>query len=307
MFLNNIYHLTPGSHLLLLKITLVAVKWLLRGDSRIMLKRKGPHRGHGIPIFMYHIINSKSIQEEGAKVRSDPYSLSELDFSQQMDYLFQNGYQTIPLDKLVSCAEKKEELIDKVLIITFDDGHVSNYTKAYPILQKRNFTATFFVTTGLVGSNNMLSWEQIIEMKNNGMDIGSHTLTHPCPADLTVEELRYELEHSKKILEEHLGTEIKYVSSPTGFFNPAMIHIAKEVGYKALCGGKVGINNISSDVFSLRRIAIKRNCNMSTFISLVQMDSKVLFSFRTNQILRNMGKIALGTRKYEQLRRFLLR
>lgn len=272
-----------------------------------MLKRETHHQRPGVPIFMYHIISSKSIRTGEGRVKLDPYTLPESDFSQQMDYLFKKGYRPISLDKLVSWVEQKERLTDKGLIITFDDGHVSNYTKAYPILKKHNFTATFFITAGLIGSDNMLSWEQIIKMRNNGMDIGSHTLTHPCPTDLTIEELRHELEHSKKMLEEHLGAEVKYVSSPTGFFNPAMVHLAKELDYKALCIGKVGINHISSDLFSLRRIAIKRNCNLSTFISLVQMNPNVLFSFRMNQVLRNTGKMALGRKKYELLRRYLLR
>jgi peptidoglycan/xylan/chitin deacetylase (PgdA/CDA1 family) len=86
---------------------------------------------------------------------------------------------------------------DKVVIINFDDSHKSEYTYAKPILDKYGFKATFFevcnwVEAGYHESDISTTWENIAALQQDGMDIESHTMTHPKLNDLSQADLDYE-------------------------------------------------------------------------------------------------------------------
>ena len=98
---------------------------------------------------------------------------------------------------------------DKFVIINFDDSHQSDYTYAKPILDKYGFKATFFevcnwVEAGYHESDISITWQQIAALKQDGMDIESHTMTHPNLDDLSSQaDLDYEIGQSKQCLENH--------------------------------------------------------------------------------------------------------
>ena len=98
---------------------------------------------------------------------------------------------------------------DKFVIINFDDSHQSDYTYAKPILDKYGFKATFFevcnwVEAGYHESDISVTWQQIAALQQDGMDIESHTMTHPNLNDLSSQaDLNYEIGQSKQCLENH--------------------------------------------------------------------------------------------------------
>lgn len=104
-------------------------------------------------------------------------------FDQQLKYLKDNGYRTIGPDDLIAFLEYRKALPKKSVWITMDDGYRSVYDIAYPILKKYGFTATFFVYIDFVGvPKTAVSWKHLMEMKEDGFTIGSHTVFH---SDLT--------------------------------------------------------------------------------------------------------------------------
>ncbi|MFL6395361.1 MAG: polysaccharide deacetylase family protein, partial [Nitrososphaeraceae archaeon] len=98
---------------------------------------------------------------------------------------------------------------DKFVIINFDDSHQSDYTYAEPILDKYGFKATFFevcnwIEAGYHESDISVTWQQIAALQQDGMDIESHTMTHPNLNDLSSHaDLDYEIGQSKQCLENH--------------------------------------------------------------------------------------------------------
>ncbi|RLG45929.1 MAG: hypothetical protein DRN90_07385 [Thermoproteota archaeon] len=143
-------------------------------------------------------------------------------------------------------------------------------------------------------------------MADDGMEIGSHTVTHSPPAKLTRDELIYELKESKRILEERLGREVKWVSSPTGYYNKAIETIAKDLGYQAVCIGKFGVNGMNCDLFSLKRIAIRRSYSLSSFNALVGLQPVVISLHKVTDALRADLRKLLGIEVYGTIRRKLL-
>lgn len=192
------------------------------------------------------------------------------------------------------------------IVLTFDDGDASNYDQAFPILEASGFGATFFVTVGRIGEAGFLSWEQIRRLHESGMEIGSHTMTHRAPVLLSDADLLYEVGESKQRLEDRLGAEVTSISSPTGFFNPRMRAIAREVGYRALCFGHIGIAGPWSDPFALPRVPIKRSISRTQFRLLTAPNRIHLAQLRMRQMARNALKRTLGVETYLRWRRRLL-
>lgn len=164
-------------------------------------------------------------------------------FYKQMKFLFENGYETVNLKHLL----KKTSADRKRILITFDDGYESIYNNAYPIMQGFEQSGCVFIITGFVGEKNKwdyslgkrfqhLSWEQIQEMQRYGFEFGSHTVSHRDLTKLKPPYVKYELEKSKKTLEDKLGKAIIALSYPFGRFNEQVQEIAQNVGYKLVFG-----------------------------------------------------------------------
>ena len=90
----------------------------------------------------------------------------------------------------------------KAAIITFDDGMLSQYTYAKPILDKYNFKATFYIICNSVDKENRMNWNNIQILEEEGHEIGSHSMNHKRLSKLSEEEIRYEIIESKRCLQE---------------------------------------------------------------------------------------------------------
>jgi peptidoglycan/xylan/chitin deacetylase (PgdA/CDA1 family) len=151
-----------------------------------------------------------------------------------------------------------------------------------------------------------MNWNQIRTLHAAGMEIGSHTLTHRPPSTLDDKALRYELLASRRILEDGLGAPVTSISSPTGFFNPRMRMIAREVGYRGLCFGQVGLAADGGDPFSLKRVAVKRAMRTDQFNALLRFDAVTIRRLRLQQVMRDSARKMLGPSPYLRIREMLI-
>ena len=212
---------------------------------------------------MYHMISgARHPYEEDIVVSPDK-------FKKQMWYLKYKGYTPISLDDLYGYLTNKFlDLPEKPVIITFDDGYKNNYENAFPILRQFNFPATVFVVGGLVEKVNqwmrtkgyperpLMRWNEIEDMKKNGITIGSHTMSHPRLSLLGSKDARREIEDSKKFLEDSLGVPINHFAYPYGDMNKSIVSMVREAGYKTACSVVSGFNSEKLNLFELRRIGI---------------------------------------------------
>ena len=201
-----------------------------------------------VPILMYHHVSSSDVP--GMNV-VNPGS-----FRRQMSYLKNHGYQVISFDALVSAIKNQKPVEHKMVVITFDDGYVNNYTNAYPILKEFNYPAIFFMISDLVGKPGYMTWEQLGEISRNGLSIGSHTRWHAYLPDASEETQIDEIEGSKRILEQGLGGKIHYFSYPSGGFTENVKKLVARAGYKAACTTNRGHGRHNSDIYELKRIRI---------------------------------------------------
>jgi peptidoglycan/xylan/chitin deacetylase (PgdA/CDA1 family) len=101
----------------------------------------------------------------------------------------------------------------KAAIITFDDGMLSQYTLAKPILDKYNFKATFYIICNSVDKENRMNWNDIYVLEREGYEISSHSMNHKKLSKLSDEEMRYEIIESKRCLQEN-GFDVTSFSFP---------------------------------------------------------------------------------------------
>lgn len=225
-------------------------------------------------VFYYHRV---------ASVSDDPHllSVSPENFEKQLITL-RDTFRIIRLADLVQ-KMKGGENIHGLAVITFDDGYIDNLTTALPILRKLNIPATFFITTGNIGSAEPFYWDTGTGMKDRGramtenelktlainslVDIGAHTVNHPHLSSLSIERQRHEIENSKKILETILGKSVNLFSYPFGGktdFDQQTMRLVEQAGFEcAVTTFKKSINRNTS-LFAIPRRVV-RNLNTEEF------------------------------------------
>jgi peptidoglycan/xylan/chitin deacetylase (PgdA/CDA1 family) len=187
------------------------------------------------------------------------------------------------------------------VVVTFDDGLEDNYTCAFPILKEMGVTAYFFILGSKVGAEGYMNWKQIIELKENGMVIGSHGMKHRILTRLSDEDLDYELRTSKTILEYNIKVTVDYLSIPRGFCNKKVVEKAREVGYRAVFTSDAK----DSDDFRFGRIPVRARWDISHFIRV--LDGEISVRDKAEDAIKYSAKRILGATKYDKLRTRLLK
>ena len=128
--------------------------------------------------------------------------------------------------------EQVKAIQGEKVLFTFDDGGVSFYTKAAPILEKYGFKGLFFISTGYIGTPGFLSTKQIKELEKRGHIIGSHSHSHPHDfTKLTRDEVQYEWKQSYNVLKDIVGDKPIPVSIPNGYSSKTVLEEAVNCGF----------------------------------------------------------------------------
>jgi peptidoglycan/xylan/chitin deacetylase (PgdA/CDA1 family) len=217
---------------------------------------------------MYHYI---SVPPPDADVYRMDLSVRPENLDAQMAWLAQNGYTTITMKELLYHLSLGWPLPEKPIVLTFDDGYRDAYEFAYPILQKYGFVGTFFIITDRVTYNEPahVSWDQIIEMHNAGMDIQSHSRTHPDLRSLSDEQLLWQILGSKEAIEARLDNQVRFFCYPSGRYDDDAVQALQDFNYWAAVTTGYGATHAFEDRFTLNRIRIRGADSLALFIEKV--------------------------------------
>jgi peptidoglycan/xylan/chitin deacetylase (PgdA/CDA1 family) len=227
------------------------------------LTRRIAAREIKVPILMYHGISRT--RRRGVH----PYyetTTSPSVFSQQMKFLKENGYQAIGLDALADVLAGPTHQRLQYVVITFDDGLLDFYVTAHPILRGYGFSATVFLSAGLMGGKlagqDVMSWGDAKALASDGVAFGSHSLTHPKLVETHRVELEKEVRQSKSIIESQLGVEVDSFSYPYAFpeqNRPFVDYLEKllgQSGYRRGVTTIIGRSSRHDRRFFLKRLPI---------------------------------------------------
>ncbi|BBL79328.1 polysaccharide deacetylase [Rubrobacter xylanophilus] len=194
-------------------------------------------------VLMYHSISSPS---EGP----DDLCVSPERFEEQMLALRRAGLRGVSMREL--CSASARGRARRLVGLTFDDAYRDFLEAAVPALERVGFTATVFAVAGMLGKENV--WEHrsaekrprlalldaagLREAAERGMEVGSHTTTHPRLSRLEGEDLEREIGGSRRLLQEALGLPIEGLCYPYGDLSPAAVEAARRAGYRYACATK---------------------------------------------------------------------
>lgn len=180
-------------------------------------------------ILAYHRINPWH--------KKDALTVSPDRFEMQIEYLLKKKWKFESLSFLI--AQRKF-----CFSITFDDGFADNLWFALPILKKFNISGVIFLTVGYIETERIfprynsyekdrfLKWSEVKVLIKEGIEIGSHSITHSHLTQIPLKEAKKEIENSKKIIEDKTGKEVKYFCYPYGDFNKKIMQLVEESGYE---------------------------------------------------------------------------
>lgn len=247
-----------------------------------------------IVFLMYH-----ELEVPGRRIcQSEPgysrYVLGETQFRSQIEYLRENEWQGLSVSQALKFST------GPAVAITFDDGCETDLLIASPLLREAGFDATFFITSGRLGTPGYLSANQLIELHGLGFEIGSHSKTHAYLTDLEDAGLRQEMCESRTQIEQIIGHNVEHFSCPGGRCNERVIEMARTAGYRTLSTSRIQANSATTDLYALGRVALVRDITLSAFGAVC--DGTGLSRIRTRSALRDVAKRALGNNLYDRLR-----
>lgn len=175
------------------------------------------------------------------------------------------GYYTLSLKTAVDCLRDGTPFPERTFVITFDDGYESVYRSAFPILRRYHMTATVFLIAGRAGRRDthdqehsyqgcaLLTWQQVREMQQSGIDFGAHTVTHPDLTVLTDDQVETEMLESRDVIEQATGVAAPWFAYPYGRFDRRCRAIAQRV-FDCACSDQLGMLHRTSDPYALERV-----------------------------------------------------
>lgn len=175
----------------------------------------------------------------------DDLALKPEEFEAQMQALKDHGIEVISMEDFLAWRRGEKSIPPKAAIITIDDGYISGYTTAWPILKKYDYPFTMYIYTDYVkggprSGGQSMTWEQLAEMRDAGVDIGSHTISHSAlnakkgKSDEAYKEwLKAEIAGSKEAIESKLGIGVKTIAYPYGLHNETVRQAVIDAGYEA--------------------------------------------------------------------------
>ena len=236
----------------------------------------------GVPILCHHYIRPRTTPFGFVKILGalflnlpllgdmDVWTQTTSSFERQMAYLRDNGYESVDLADVVAWQRRLKELPPKPVVITFDDGDRSVLEFAFPILKRYGFKATLFIVTSQVGKKwdrvDCLDWDELKRLEETGMfSIQSHshdlhrkvkTSEGDLPIPIAASERLYlppegeswtkmvceDLERSRNLIREHVGTDARFLAWPYGFGNARLDSVAVSAGFHAMCNLEYGMN-----------------------------------------------------------------
>ncbi|MBR1884089.1 MAG: polysaccharide deacetylase family protein [Clostridia bacterium] len=214
---------------------------------------------YAVPIFMYHWVVDDTAGYPYIENMVRPETLRE-----QVEYIANNGYESVFTTELGNLAA-----YEKPVMLTFDDGFVSVYQNAFPILKEFNVKGTVFVISELVDTPGYCTKAQLKEMYESGLvDLQCHTATHPYLAQLTREQMHNEMQKCIDYLKSEFGITSTVMCYPYGSRNSITIEETQKLGflYGLAMDGGIYYSGRDND-YEISRIYATRSMKLSEFVN----------------------------------------
>jgi peptidoglycan/xylan/chitin deacetylase (PgdA/CDA1 family) len=218
---------------------------------------------------MYHYVSD--LPPGADRLRRDLTVLPE-NFQAQLQYLADEGYHTITLTDLFLHLKQGYPLPEKPVVLTFDDGYRDAYDVVFPMLLEYGFTGTFFVlvTPTHFESPDYITWAQMKEMADAGMDIQSHGRDHIDMRGLSYDYLVYQVVGVQEAIQHHTGRLPRFFCYPSGQYDANVIEVLKSAGYWGAVTTAWGKTHSQDNLFEMPRIRMRGSDTLGSFVAKLE-------------------------------------
>ena len=200
-------------------------------------------------VFMYHKFGVSKYPSTSVTIEQ---------FDDHLKEFSKSTYSIKPVEFIIDTIINDGDLPENTIGISIDDADKSFYEVGWPKFKEMGFPVTLFVNTSTIHENNKnyLNWDQIRELVNEGVSIGAHSHSHYHMADLSIDEVRQEIEISNNIFLKELGSIPPLFAFPYGEANEEIINLLKEYKFKVAFGQHSGVINETSNLYYLPRFSL---------------------------------------------------
>jgi peptidoglycan/xylan/chitin deacetylase (PgdA/CDA1 family) len=227
-------------------------------------------------------------------------------------YVITNGHfkqliNMISPEKCCTISEYIEKQEGDWLILTFDDGSISDFEVGFPGLKNKGIKATFFITVENIGLSGYTTITHLREMAERGMEIGSHGLTHQYLLTMARNEASREIRESKDRLEQAIGKNVVSFAPVGGHYRKWMEEVAYETGYRAFATMIPGRTNGGESTVLLHRNHIQSRHDSDYLSRLIDGHYRTMALNRLRYHVLQIPKVVLGINNYDLVKKYLLR
>lgn len=205
--------------------------------------------------------------------------------------------------RLAAELEQSHESDSPNLVLSFDDGHISNYVSALPLLEKHGCKAIFFVIAGRIGQQaDFMTWPQLRELVSLGHRVEAHGWSHAFLTDCSAYQLTLELQRSKQTIEDRLGVPVEALSAPHGRWNQRVASECVETGYRRLYTSNPWMpHRREPGLDVIGRLMVRRSMDDMRLRNWLNMSGAQAILGRTRYGVKQSAKRVLGDRVYHRL------
>ena len=207
---------------------------------------------------MYHVINAPP-----AGVAFPELFVRPVDFAGQMHWLAKHGYQAVTLYRVYEYWAADSPLPRRPIVISFDDGYLSQHIKALPVLRKLHWPGVLNLKVNAVQKDNLPVW-RVLDLKAAGWEIDAHTITHPDLTTVDDKRLWQEIRGSRVALRRMFRVPVDFFCYPSGRYNARVIAAVRRAGYLGATTTNYGVAR-PSDLYTLSRIRVNGSDGVTGF------------------------------------------
>lgn len=234
-------------------------------------------------VLMYHRVCADP------EWRPSEFLVSATAFRRHMTYLKSHGYWTPRLSDVLRAGGRAPCRPGHPVVLTFDDGYADNLANAVPVLRELGFTASFFPVLDLQRRFNdwdtapelrapLLTVDEMHALEDAGMELGSHTLTHPRLTRAGASQLADELARSREVLGTVAARPLPVLAYPYGDVDDRVKRAAREAGYEAALAVNSGPLDMRADPFEIRRQRVG-NGSSDGYLRLILSGAEKLYAW----------------------------
>ena len=184
-------------------------------------------------------------------------NISLQEFEDQLSYLKSQDFTVMKFGDAVDYITNPEKpFVEKVACITVDDGYLTFYDNAMPLLHKYGYKATVFINSESVKYSDFMNWEQLKAISDDGIEIGNHSHSHAyfvdIPANDRIRIFKSDLQKCQENIQQHLGFSPDVFAYPYGEFDLEMKGVLKNLGFKAAAAQNSGVMH-NHDIYAIAR------------------------------------------------------